>query len=249
MKAKSGMTKKPKAKTTVSSSSSRSLTTPAKAKSDGSQRLLADGLDAYHHHGLSEALLNAALEIVREKGAHAVSLREVARRTGVSHMAPYRHFKDKEALLAGVAERGFRQLTATLEAAFGSEYEGVAQFPRAFQRLGEGYIEFVLKNKETAQIMFGGFVDDLKCFPQAHEAGDLAFEQLLRMIRRGQVEGHFDASIDSEALGVMIWSQVHGFSMLLAENQFGFLDVSQRSVFLTEMQKLMTQTMMRGLKI
>jgi AcrR family transcriptional regulator len=200
----------------------------------------------YHHENLADQLLDAALEIVRTKGAHAVSLREVARRAGVSHMAPYRHFKDKEALLAGVAERGFRKLTAILETAF-DDQNAELKFDRAFHFLGEQYVQFVLTNKETAQIMFGGFVDDLKCYPAAHEAGDRAFDQLLRMIRIGQAQGYFDASIDAEGLGVMIWSQVHGFSMLLAENQFGFLDVAQREVFLSEMQKLMTYTFMRGL--
>ena len=201
---------------------------------------------SYHHENLADQLLDAALEIVKLKGAHAVSLREVARYAGVSHMAPYRHFKDKEALLAGVAERGFRQLTSMLESAF-DELEAQSSFEKAFEAMGDRYIQFVMTNKETAQIMFGGFVEDLKCYPSAHEAGDGAFEQLLRMIRLGQSKGHFDASMDVEGLGVMIWSQVHGFSMLLAENQFGFLDVGQRDAFLVEMQKLITFTFMRGL--
>lgn len=207
--------------------------------------------EAYHRENLADQLLDAALEIVKLKGAHAVSLREVARRSGVSHMAPYRHFKDKEALLAGVAERGFRKLTAMLDMAFQADRpqsDGMKKaFEKTFHCLGQQYVQFILTNKETAQIMFGGFVNDMSRYQSAHEAGDMAFNQLLRIIRIGQEQGQFDRSIDADALGVMIWSQVHGFAMLLAENQFGFLDVAQRDIFLKDMQMLMTSTLLRGL--
>ncbi|HYM69483.1 MAG TPA: helix-turn-helix domain-containing protein, partial [bacterium] len=73
---------------------------------------------SYHHGDLREALLRAAIDLVADVGPRGFTLREVARRAGVSHNAPYRHFRDKEELIAAVAAEGFRELTrAMLEAA------------------------------------------------------------------------------------------------------------------------------------
>ena len=69
----------------------------------------------YHHGDLRQALLEASLALIAEEGFAALSLREVARRAGVTHAAPYRHFVDKEALLGPVAEQGFRALTGRMK--------------------------------------------------------------------------------------------------------------------------------------
>jgi AcrR family transcriptional regulator len=69
---------------------------------------------AYHHGNLREALLDAAVSLIAEVGLKAFTLREVARRAGVSHNAPYRHFQDKEELLAAVRTQGFRELTEAM---------------------------------------------------------------------------------------------------------------------------------------
>ena len=71
----------------------------------------------YHHGDLRNALIQAGLAILAEEGTHALSLRAAARRSGVSHAAPYRHFADKEALLAAIAEQGFNTLAASVRAA------------------------------------------------------------------------------------------------------------------------------------
>ncbi len=67
----------------------------------------------YHHGDLRAALLEAAREVLAKEGVEALTLREVARRAGVTHAAPYRHFADKEALLAAVATEGFAALTGS----------------------------------------------------------------------------------------------------------------------------------------
>ena len=69
---------------------------------------------SYHHGNLKQALLEASLDLIRKAGAGAFTLREVARRAGVSHNAPYRHFRDKEELLAALAAEGFDRLTAAM---------------------------------------------------------------------------------------------------------------------------------------
>jgi AcrR family transcriptional regulator len=67
----------------------------------------------YHHGDLRRALLDASLALVAEGGIGALSLREVARKAGVSHNAPYHHFKDRGSLLAALAEEGFAELART----------------------------------------------------------------------------------------------------------------------------------------
>jgi AcrR family transcriptional regulator len=104
----------------------------------------------YHHGNLREALLKAAIRLIAEVGPAAFTLREVARRAGVSHNAPYRHFRDKDDLLAAVAAQGFRELTqAMLDAA--------ARQSDTLQRLkhsGLAYVTFALRRPEHFTVMF-----------------------------------------------------------------------------------------------
>src|ERR1700751_4159428 len=94
----------------------------------------------YHHGNLREELLEAAISLIAEVGPTAFTLREVARRAGVSHNAPYRHFRHKDDLIASVAAEGYRELTDAMRRA-------AAKHPRAVDRLkhaGLAYIEFAL---------------------------------------------------------------------------------------------------------
>src|SRR5437899_12248125 len=91
----------------------------------------------YHHGNLRQALIDAALELIEERGVSALTLREVARRVGVTHAAPQRHFADRAALVAAVAEQGFRGLAAHVAAGRRS-----ARTPAQRRRtLGRGYVE------------------------------------------------------------------------------------------------------------
>src|SRR5258706_16100220 len=100
---------------------------------------------AYHHGDLRPALLRAAEDVMGKQGLEALTLRDVARRAGVSHNAPYRHFKDRNALLAALAEDGFRALGKALEGKSGS-------------LMGEAYVRFGLANPARFRLMFGGVV-------------------------------------------------------------------------------------------
>src|ERR1700687_5492875 len=104
----------------------------------------------YHHGNLREELLQGAVRVIAELGPAAFTMREVARKAGVSHNAPYRHFQDKEALLAAVAAEGFDRLTESMR-------KTAQPAPGATERLrlaARGYVKFSLRFPEHFSVMF-----------------------------------------------------------------------------------------------
>src|ERR1700746_2817611 len=101
----------------------------------------------YHHGHLEETLLKTAIQLIGEVGPAGFTLREVARRAGVSHNAPYRHFADREKLLAGGASQGFRELTRAMRDAAQEEAKALDQLKAA----GLAYIEFALRRPELGR--------------------------------------------------------------------------------------------------
>jgi AcrR family transcriptional regulator len=105
---------------------------------------------SYHHGDLRRALLDAALALIAEAGPRGFTLREVARRAGVSHNAPYRHFRDKDELVAAVAIEGFDKLTRKMQRAAARGATPVERFHQA----GLGYVEFALASPQHYTVMF-----------------------------------------------------------------------------------------------
>ena len=138
---------------------------------------------AYHHGALKTALLDAADALLDEGGAGAVSLREAARRAGVSATAPYRHFADKEALLAALATRGFEQFGAALEDAARDESDPLAA-------MGLAYVRFALARPGRFRLMFGPGISDRSRYPELQAAAARAFEWLEAGVRASQQPGH-----------------------------------------------------------
>src|SRR5271169_3639688 len=104
----------------------------------------------YHHGNLREALLQGAVRVVAELGPAAFTLREVARRAGVSHNAPYRHFRDKDALLAAVAAQGFRELTVAMREAGERQLKPLDKLKQS----GLAYVAFAVRRPEHFTVMF-----------------------------------------------------------------------------------------------
>ncbi len=161
----------------------------------------------YHHGNLPDALVEAALSLLREAGTEALSLRAVARRAGVSAMAPYRHFADKQALLAAVAEHGFRRLAAGL-----AEADAAADPGEALCAQGVAYVRFACDDPPLFRLMFG------RPQPQGHEAlhreGDIAYAVLAsRVARMVGADARDDVTL-------ACWSLVHGLASLLVDGQF-----------------------------
>jgi AcrR family transcriptional regulator len=158
---------------------------------------------AYHHGDLRVAILRAAAEVLEQHGVSALSLREAARRAGVSHNAPYRHFADREALLAALAAEGFAQLGTALDSAG-------AGGPRA---RGEAYVHFALEHPQRFRLMFGGLLR-LDADPALREAAAQSYRGLV---------GAFEAVVGREGAplaAAAAWSLTHGLAQLLLDGHF-----------------------------
>ncbi|HKN08248.1 MAG TPA: helix-turn-helix domain-containing protein, partial [Pseudomonadota bacterium] len=110
----------------------------------------------YHRVNLKQSLLDAAVALIGEAGPQAFTLREVARRAGVSHNAPYRHFRDKDDLLAAVAAQGFDRLTESMK-------QAMAKGRTARERLrlaGRGYVQFAVESPQHILVMFEAAVPE-----------------------------------------------------------------------------------------
>ena len=171
----------------------------------------------YHHGNLRRELLNAARELLEESNIAALSLRQVARRVGVSHTAPYRHFPDKESLLAGIAAVGLENLTEQVAQAVELHPDdSAAQLKEA----GLRYVQLALDNPQCTQLMFGGILPCDETYPELNEASGKAFDGLKMMIEQGQSSGVFKQG-DVELMALTAWSCMHGLSMLLISGDLG----------------------------
>ena len=194
--------------------------------------------ERYHHGDLRRALVDAALKLVRRGGTAALTLRAAARLAGVSQAAPYRHFADKQALLASVAEEGFRAMTAAMRRAT-SPHED--QPLLKFRALGLSYVDFACSHPAHFRVMFGPELADRSTHPSLAEAGAEAFKLLVASIADCQKAG-FAREGDPEELAMTAWSTVHGLSALVVNGQLG-----ARGVPIDELGERVTQNLFLGL--
>jgi AcrR family transcriptional regulator len=156
-------------------------------------------MSTYHHGDLRAALHLAAGKILEEKGISGLSLRETARRAGVSHNAPYRHFPDRDSLLAALAEEGFEVLTDRL---------GVNG-----RDMGSAYVRFALEHPQRFRLMFGGLLQIAK-YAALQKSARRAYQALVDSLRNNK-----DIK-DPEIAAAAAWSLVHGLSHLLLDGHF-----------------------------
>lgn len=156
----------------------------------------------YHHGDLRRALLEAAVDVIDEVGPAALSLREVARRAGVSHAAPAHHFGDKAGLLTALAVEGYGLLTDELR----STYERTGEF----LEVGVAYVRFAMSHRAHFEVMFRPELyraDDPELVAARAEASTVLYGPAARASGR-RSERERDA-------GIAAWSLVHGFATLL----------------------------------
>jgi AcrR family transcriptional regulator len=164
----------------------------------------------YHHGALREALLEQAERTVRERGADALSLRELAREVGVSHGAPRRHFPDRQALLDAVAEAGFDRLGAELRAAADGAGE---EFEPRLRATAAAYVRFATRDPALLDLMFAG--KHRETSGALHEAAENAFAVMLELIAQGQAEGALEPG-EPERVGLVLFSTIQGIASLVS---------------------------------
>jgi AcrR family transcriptional regulator len=166
----------------------------------------------YHHGNLKEALLRAALDLIAKKGPAGFTFAEAARWAGVSPAAPYRHFRDRDELLASVALRGFELFTAALTRAWD---EGRPEPFAAFERLGKAYLQFARTEPAYYSAMFEAGIP-LDNNPALSEAGEQAFAVLRVATDRLVAVMPAQSRPPVGMMALHIWSLSHGIASLFA---------------------------------
>ena len=174
---------------------------------------------AYHHGDLRATLLRVGLELVAERGINGFTLREVARRAGVSHAAPYHHFADRGALVRAIVAESYGALAAALEDAAS---EGADDPLARIQAMGEGYVAFALANPDRYRLMFrtelageGSDADDVD------RAGAEAFGALVGAVEAAHRAGGLADDADVSSTAAACWATVHGVASLLIDGALG----------------------------
>jgi AcrR family transcriptional regulator len=169
--------------------------------------------DAYQHGDLRHALIQAGLKLLSEGGLSALSLRAAAQLAGVSHAAPYRHFKDKEALVAAIAEEGFRLLTRRMKDELAKSDGDLLARLRAS---GVGYVAFAVEHPGYFRVIFGGAEYTAGAYPGLDQAGQEAYLVLRDLVSEGITQGRLRAG-DPDQVSLAAWSLVHGLGMLIID--------------------------------
>lgn len=162
--------------------------------------------DGYHHGDLRAALLVAAVELIAERGVGKLSLRECARRAGVSHAAPYRHFANKDAVLNAIAQEGFEWLyDAGLRA-----MEGIEDARDRLDAYGVAYVRFAIEHPVHVRAMFTLQFEH----PGGEDKGGPAFELLQKTAAEAA-----GSDADPQHAAVAAWALPHGLSMLILDGR------------------------------
>ena len=165
----------------------------------------------YHHGGLRETLLDAAVRHIEAEGTEGLSLRALAREAGVSATAPYRHFDSRQTLLAALATQGFVELGERME----SDPARLSAEPAiVFFESGMAYVDYARHNSVKYHLMFGDTIGDFAGHAELAAAAEASYAQLETMLQAGIDTGVL-LQIPVRDLGGVVWSMVHGLAGLV----------------------------------
>ncbi|MCD6585078.1 MAG: TetR/AcrR family transcriptional regulator [Desulfobacteraceae bacterium] len=197
---------------------------------------------SYHHGNLTRVLIDTALEIISEQGTKDLSLRKIAKRAGVSHAAPYRHFKDKNAILGAVARQGFdmmlRQTEKRIAKSKGNELDH-------FAISGLSYINFAVNYPAHYRVMFGTRAENSYFSDELKPESIPVFKLLRDIIMVCQEKGLLKTG-DPQEMALAAWSIVHGFAMLRIDHHLPDQGMDEKK--LRELQRSVVLTLYSGLR-
>src|SRR5690242_7976386 len=175
------------------------------------------GRRGYHHGNLREALVRAALDLIAEKGPAGFTFADAARWAGVSSAAPYRHFRDRQALLADVARRGFERFEQRLDAAWN---DGRPDPFRAFENVGRAYLAFAREEPAFYSAMFEAGIA-LDADPGLRDAANRSLEVLRHASEALRARMPADKRPPALMMSLHIWAFSHGIASLFARADAG----------------------------
>jgi AcrR family transcriptional regulator len=175
------------------------------------------GRRGYHHGNLREALIRAALDLIGQKGPAGFTFADAARMAGVSSAAPYRHYRDRDALLADVARRGFEQFEATLNRAWN---DGRPEPLAAFDSIGRAFLDFARKEPAYYAAMFEAGIA-LDSDPELRQAADAAFAVLRKASESVCALLPREQRPPALMMSLHVWSLSHGIASLFARADGG----------------------------
>lgn len=186
--------------------------------------------DGARQRNLPELIVATFLELMRTRNPNSITFRDIAAAAGISHMAPYRHFKSKQELLNRIGDMGFAMLAGALE----DVVARAAQAPR--RQIVEActcYYRFAVENPGYAQVMFG---TDRELWDKAEPlpALDRTRAILQRIIYHCQLAGALPQDIDPKKVLGLLWAHVHGFTLLAANRVLTEHEVGPPEAFLEE---------------
>ncbi len=169
--------------------------------------------DTYHHGDLRRALLAAAMDLVRERGVDGLTLRELARRAGVSHNAPYHHFADKGALVSALVVESFQRFEQVFRDAVVATPGSHLAKVRA---IGGAYVRFAFDDPPRFALMWRPELRTIEDDSPVDQAGMASYQVLLDEVAAGQRAGEVVEG-DVAQLSLAAWSAVHGLAMLIVD--------------------------------
>ena len=175
------------------------------------------GKRGYHHGNLREALIEAALSLIAEKGPSGFSFADAARSAGVSSAAPYRHFRDREALIADVARRGFELFEQRLDKAWN---DGRPDTFTAFENTGRAYLQFAREEPAHYSAMFEAGVE-LDADPELRKAADAAFAVIRKAAEALCALASAGARPPAMMVALHLWAMAHGIASLFGRGDAG----------------------------
>lgn len=205
------------------------------------------GRKSYHHGNLRETLIESALDILKEGTLADLSLRALARKAGVSQTAPYRHFEDKEALIAVLKEEGMRKLGEGLEELKESEKDPLVRL----QKLGLRYVEFAEIYPAHFKVMFEYDLHDYDKYCALHNVSDNCFQCLQETVDECLALPNA-RKIDPAVAQFGAWSMVHGLSVLLMNQSLmkhmkegHFVDLGERNQIAEQVTKFFSNSLVK----